>query len=427
MTELSDELLVAYVDGQLARKQSSAVEKVLAQDDVIARRVAALKDAHSRLEAAFEAILAGEEADAAAQPVPRWPGLFIAVATRWSRRARRGGHRRRTRPACRRLWLAARRARVRPRSLGAGDPTMSAASPHDWQEEAARAQALLGRASLEIGLDSQGNRDFIAFQLGQAIGPRSTPPDLAPQGFRFVRAQLLQLRRASLWRSSSISARAARRLRFTPRRARAKSRAAVQALWRARRRGLVARTASPISSPETRDEAALLRLAETIRSGKTQRTLPPTPPALASAPPHRRRGQAAWRLLPRHARRRRVVAGKIAVEVAPDRGCPLLVAIVDIVLDPVGDRLARVVVGVLDLRHLLRRDARLAPRRREVRPELIGIEHEAAMARARRCPADLNRPCQRVLRRDVARLLLGGGALFGPLTRSTVPQPASAA
>jgi anti-sigma factor RsiW len=36
MTELSDELLVAYVDGQLARTQSRAVEKVLEQDDVIA-------------------------------------------------------------------------------------------------------------------------------------------------------------------------------------------------------------------------------------------------------------------------------------------------------------------------------------------------------------------------------------------------------
>ena len=43
MTELSDELLVAYVDGQLARKQTQAVEKVLEQDDVIAKRVAALK------------------------------------------------------------------------------------------------------------------------------------------------------------------------------------------------------------------------------------------------------------------------------------------------------------------------------------------------------------------------------------------------
>jgi len=81
MTELSDELLVAYVDGQLARKQTQAVEKVLEQDDVIAKRVAALKHAHGRLEAAFEAILTGEEADAAATPTSHPPGLFIAWAT----------------------------------------------------------------------------------------------------------------------------------------------------------------------------------------------------------------------------------------------------------------------------------------------------------------------------------------------------------
>src|SRR6266508_2763964 len=81
MTELSDDLLVAYVDGQLARKQTRAVEKVLEQDDVIARRVDALKDAHGRLEAAFEAILAGEEAEVAPPPGPQGPGLFIPWTT----------------------------------------------------------------------------------------------------------------------------------------------------------------------------------------------------------------------------------------------------------------------------------------------------------------------------------------------------------
>ena len=63
MTELSDELLVAYVDGQLARKQTRAIDRVLEEDDVLDARVIALKHAHARLEAAFEAILAGEEAE----------------------------------------------------------------------------------------------------------------------------------------------------------------------------------------------------------------------------------------------------------------------------------------------------------------------------------------------------------------------------
>ncbi|MDJ0514275.1 MAG: hypothetical protein QNJ62_12610 [Methyloceanibacter sp.] len=70
MTELSDELLVAYVDGQLARKQTRAIDRVLEQDDVLDARVTALKHAHARLEAAFEAILAGEEAEISSVAVP---------------------------------------------------------------------------------------------------------------------------------------------------------------------------------------------------------------------------------------------------------------------------------------------------------------------------------------------------------------------
>ncbi len=68
MTELSDELLVAYVDGQLVREQTRAVDKVLEHDDVIARRVEALKDAHGRFESAFEAILVGELIEILAAP-----------------------------------------------------------------------------------------------------------------------------------------------------------------------------------------------------------------------------------------------------------------------------------------------------------------------------------------------------------------------
>ena len=78
MTELSDDLLVAYVDGRLADKQSGAVARVLEHDDVLARRVRALKAAHDRLEAAFDAILAGEEMEVTAEPAPeRRSGFFV--------------------------------------------------------------------------------------------------------------------------------------------------------------------------------------------------------------------------------------------------------------------------------------------------------------------------------------------------------------
>jgi len=174
MTELSDELLVAYVDGQLARKQTRAVEKVLDQDDIIAARVEALKQAHNRLEAAFEAILAGEEMDVSAVSVPVQESSLSE-----------------------RSILKVALAGVSVPGLNSGTqgvtlPVQTAPLSTGWQEEAARAHALLSRASVEVGVESQSNPDFVAFQLSQILGTNLKIPNLEPQGFRFVRAQALR-------------------------------------------------------------------------------------------------------------------------------------------------------------------------------------------------------------------------------------------
>jgi anti-sigma factor RsiW len=193
MTELSDDLLVAYVDGQLARKQTNAVEKVLEQDDVIARRVVALKDAHSRLEAAFEAILAGEEAEFSAMPSPERPGIFIEWATAAKVALASAGLIAALVLAIAGYGLPLVMPDPTRRSSGEAFPEYTGSvALSSWHEDAAQAQALLSRASVEIGLESQGNLDLVAFQLGQAIGSGLKLPDLKPQGFRFVRAQLLR-------------------------------------------------------------------------------------------------------------------------------------------------------------------------------------------------------------------------------------------
>lgn len=196
MTELSDDLLVAYVDGQLAHKQTRAVEKVLDQDDVIAARVEALKQAHNRLEAAFEAILAGEEMDvsAVAAPVPEralsgegvakvaLAGVGIAVAlvlavVGYGWPVSLPG----LTPASQDSALSSQTVTVVPAWQELG-----------WQETAARAHALLSRTSLEVGLKSQGNPDFAAFQLAQILGTDLKLPNLEAQGYRFARVQVLR-------------------------------------------------------------------------------------------------------------------------------------------------------------------------------------------------------------------------------------------
>jgi anti-sigma factor RsiW len=191
MTELSDELLVAYVDGQLARKQASAVERVLDQDDVIARRVEALKAAHDRLEAAFDAILAGEEI-AVSAPEPQAPGFYVT----WTRAVKIGFA---TAGLLASLGLMMAGygwpltvPDLARSSSGITDPEYTGSISPSWQETAARAQGLLSRESLDVGIASESNPDLIALQIGQAVGPGLKLPNLDAQGFRFVRGQMLR-------------------------------------------------------------------------------------------------------------------------------------------------------------------------------------------------------------------------------------------
>lgn len=207
MTELSDELLVAYVDGQLARDQTRAVDKVLEQDEVIARRVDTLREAHDKLESAFEAILAGEVSEAMAAmriaPLPRsrprgnglakvglaTAGVGLALAALvagygWPLVI----------PDLITLGHRAPQQQLKPQVAvaPAQQPQQAVVAPPTWQEAAARAHALLSRASVEIGLESQGNQDLVAFQVAQAIGPAVKLPNLEAQGLKFMRAQLLR-------------------------------------------------------------------------------------------------------------------------------------------------------------------------------------------------------------------------------------------
>lgn len=191
MTELSDDLLVAYVGGELQRAQSLAVEKVLGQDEVLAARVDALKEAHGRLESAFDAILAGAAGDVMAQvpvlpPRPVKPrgngltkigmaiagvGLLLAALVAgygWPLVNPDGGERRHIIPVT--------------------------AVAESWQEQALRAQALLARASVEVSPESQANQDLVALQMAQALGPAAKIPDFKAEGFKFMRGQLLSFR-----------------------------------------------------------------------------------------------------------------------------------------------------------------------------------------------------------------------------------------
>ena len=200
MTELNDELLVAYVDGQLAKDQSKAVERVLEEDLVAAQRVDALRAANAHLETQFEAMLAGE-------PVP---GVDTDISTgpAQSRRSVRGYLDR----AALFTWVGlgsllggiaagyVLHDQILPKPVKivqlpappappAPEPVVITITPPPatWQDDAVRSYALLSRDSFAFGLDAQGNRDLVSFQFGKALSTNFAIPDLSEANLTFER------------------------------------------------------------------------------------------------------------------------------------------------------------------------------------------------------------------------------------------------
>jgi anti-sigma factor RsiW len=201
MSELSDELLVAYVDGQLARDQSAAVKGVVEFDDVSNKRVAGLRRANARLEEAFEAMLrehrdvedepeeqpAESEPDLEAAPIGQ-NGLAIFLSNHGA------------------LVLAGGALSVLLLGVGAGylistggmapaaQPVAASNKPEApaWQKEVALTQGMFSREALEVSLESQANPDLVRFQLASVIGPSLALPDLESEGLRFMRGQILR-------------------------------------------------------------------------------------------------------------------------------------------------------------------------------------------------------------------------------------------
>ena len=222
MTELSDELLVAYVDGQLAREQTSAVEKVLKQDDVIARRVDALKEAHSRSKRPSRRSSPARRSTPRRSRCRARPSLFIAMGHAGQGRARRGGHR--GRRHCLLPAMAGRSSRLNSHGARSARPIRACRQhPARWQDEAARAQALLTRASLEVGLTAKAIATSSPSSSRKRSGRISKCRTSSRKDFASCALSCCNLA-ASRSRKCSISARAARRSRFTPRRARGRAR-----------------------------------------------------------------------------------------------------------------------------------------------------------------------------------------------------------
>ncbi len=225
MTELKDELLVAYAEGQLAKDQSKAIKRVLEEDQVAAQRVEALKAARAHLETAFETMMAGEpesppEAPANTHAEPAtlkkrhpvrdflrraaaltplglvgpvlvrslafvWVGLGGVIA------GAAGG------------YLLYDQLKAEPFETviyipseapvaAAPAPTPQAPALPSWTDDIARAHLLLSRDTFSTSLLGEGNADLVGFKISKVFGKEFSIPDLSADDLVFQRAQMLQ-------------------------------------------------------------------------------------------------------------------------------------------------------------------------------------------------------------------------------------------
>ncbi len=186
MIDLSDELLMAYVDGQLDQPQASVVTRMLRDDRDLAYRVSRLQETQAQLLDTFGALLReGMSSGARAKNRSR-ANANIAIPGNMA-------------TAVFALVLLA---------VGAGigfagayftgllnRPTEEILQlpPSNWPGDIAEFHSFLTKESLQLSAERQSNPDLVQNQLAQLFSGVSVP-DFTEQGLHFRRGQTLSYR-----------------------------------------------------------------------------------------------------------------------------------------------------------------------------------------------------------------------------------------
>jgi anti-sigma factor RsiW len=201
MTQLSDEFLLAYVDGQLEKGQTAEVSQLAGSNPEISRRVARLRRSQTKLMETLGGFaqediavpanaLSFDPAEAKpkakqqqhAAPVRKTSGgakLFFLVAVFAS--GVLGGYGATVLPM---------RQPLPPKS--ADRQTAIAFTPVSWVADIAKFHSFFPKEMLTPHMDAIMNPEFIRFQLSKVAGKGLTPPDFSRYGFTLYRGQTLK-------------------------------------------------------------------------------------------------------------------------------------------------------------------------------------------------------------------------------------------
>jgi anti-sigma factor RsiW len=192
MTELSDELLMAYIDGQLDKPQASVVGHMLHADGELAQRVRRMQESQARFLELFGALVREGPMSAAKAGKAKSPQLDRNVVD----------------PTGFVTAGVAALLVVFGASLGFTTAYFSGMShntsavvdegvqmpPANWSEDIAELHAFFTPETLTASRDSQANPEVVRFQLGRLSPRAAVLPDFSQSGLRFVRAQALSYR-----------------------------------------------------------------------------------------------------------------------------------------------------------------------------------------------------------------------------------------
>lgn len=195
MTEFSDELLMAYIDGQLDKPQAAVVGRFSAQDEAVARRLQRLQDSQAKFLDLFGGLVRDGAAAAPARRREPAAGRGFQISAADITSALTGT------VAGLLLVLGASVGFTTAyysgitAEPGGVDMQMTAVS---WNQDIAELHAFFNAETLASGRDSQTNPEAVKFQLAKLGAQPAVLPDFSPHGLRFVRAQTLSYQRGKL-------------------------------------------------------------------------------------------------------------------------------------------------------------------------------------------------------------------------------------
>jgi anti-sigma factor RsiW len=187
MIDLSDELLMAYVDGQLDKPQTTVVSRLLRDDPDLAVRVSRLQQTQAQLLDTFGALLReGASASAKARQTKRGKTGSLLFAGDWKAAG----------VAAALVFIGAGvglTGAYLNGMMGLQVKEVAQLPPTSWPGDIAEFHAFFTADAMRVSPESQTNPEMVAFQLSQAFKGMSLP-DFQEQGLALVRGQMLNYR-----------------------------------------------------------------------------------------------------------------------------------------------------------------------------------------------------------------------------------------